>query len=241
MSGDDVTAAQNALMTNAYGTFFTGSADGVFGPQTAQAVYRAKFWLGYALKRCDQSYGDLLRTYLDGSKALPAANLKCREARLKPKPQALRAEALAHGKTQIGVKETPANSNRVVFSDWYGIVGPWCAMFVTWCYAQAGSTALLRGKDYSYVPYIVGDAHAGRNNLTLTSAPQPGDLVCYDWDHDGTADHVGLFSAWVNQAAGSFEAVEGNTSFGNNSNGGEVMLRTDRNRSEVLAFVHVGA
>ena len=52
---------------------------------------------------------------------------------------------------------------------------------------------------------------------------------------------MGLFSAWVNQAAGTFEAVEGNTSFGNNSNGGEVMLRTDRNRSEVLAFVHVGA
>lgn len=240
MTGSDVTAAQQALASNPFGTYFTGPADGVFGPQTAQAVYRAKYWLGYPLAECDQSYGATLRGYLDSSQQLPAANQESRAARLQPPAQPLRAAALARAKTQVGIKESPMNSNRVLFSEWYGIIGPWCAMFASWCYVESGSKAFVCGKDYSYVPYIVADARAGKNNLTVTSNPQPGDLTCYDWNHDGVADHVGLFSAWIHEPAGTFEAVEGNTSVGNDSNGGEVMLRNDRNRSEVLAFVHVG-
>ncbi|HZQ81707.1 MAG TPA: CHAP domain-containing protein [Gaiellaceae bacterium] len=240
MTGPDVTAAQQALATNQYGTFFTGEVDGSYGPLTAQATYRAKYWLGYPLKQCDQMYGPVLAAYLVGTKELPAANLVRREQRQTPH-EPLRALALAKAKTQLGVKESPPTSNRVAFSEWYGVIGPWCAMFASWCYVESGSKTFAQGKDYSYVPYIVGDARAGKNNLTVTTDPQPGDLVCYDWDHDGVADHVGLFNAWISLPAGTFEAVEGNTSVGNDSDGGEVMLRTDRNRSEVIAFVHVGA
>ena len=240
MSGPDVTLAQQTLASNAYGTFFTEVVDGVYGPETAQGTYRAKYWLGYPLKQCDQMYGAVLAAYLEGAKKLPAGNLTRRLQRKTPQ-EPLRALALAKAKTQLGVKESPPSSNRVAFSEWYGVIGPWCAMFATWCYVESGSKTFIRGKDYSYVPYIVGDARAGKNNLTLTTAPQPGDLVCYDWDHDGVADHVGLFNAWVSQSAGTFEAVEGNTAVGNDSDGGEVMLRNDRNRSEVIAFVHVGA
>jgi len=240
MTGPDVTAAQHALAANPFGTFFTGAIDGVYGPLTAQAVHRAKYWLGYPLGECDQSYGAAIASYLTGTQPLPPANELRREARLKPK-QPLRVAALANAKTQIGVKESPPTSNRVAFSEWYGVIGPWCAMFASWCYVEAGSTVFVRGKEYAYVPYIVADAKAGKNNLTVTHAPQPGDLVCYDWNRDGVADHVGLFSAWVSESAGTFEAVEGNTAVGNDSDGGEVMLRSDRTRSEVIAFVHVGA
>jgi hypothetical protein len=61
-------------------------------------------------------------------------------------------------------------------------------------------------------------------------------ITLYDWDDDGVADHIGLFEA----ATGieTFTAVEGNTSHGNNSNGGEVMRR-DRNRHDVIAFILV--
>jgi hypothetical protein len=74
--------------------------------------------------------------------------------------------------------------------------------------------------------------------MAVTSNPLPGDLVCYDWEGNGVADHVGLFEAWTDKSAGKFTAIEGNTAVGNDSNGGKVMRR-DRTRSNVQAFVHV--
>jgi hypothetical protein len=112
-------------------------------------------------------------------------------------------------------------------------------MAVSWAYAQAGSTVFARKARYAYVPYLVWDAHQGRNNLTLTSAPNSGDVVAYDWNGDGVGDHCGLFVKWTNKHDGAFVALEGNTAVGNDSNGGEVMHR-DRNMSQVQAMIHVG-
>ncbi len=118
------------------------------------------------------------------------------------------------------------------------MIGPWCAMFVTYCYEvdAGGSPSFERGSRYAYVPYIVQDARADRNGLTVTSQPMPGDLVCYDWQRDGTYDHVGIFEAGT---ANSWTAVEGNTSTSNNSNGGEVMRRQRSSSDAAVVFVRV--
>lgn len=136
--------------------------------------------------------------------------------------------------SQLGVKESPAGSNRVKFSAWYGVVGPWCAMFVSWCMAQDG-----RKFHYDSVPTIVADAHNRKNGLQIVSKDQvaPNDVVCYDWGHDGVPDHTGIFEAWVTKGL-TFHAIEGNTAVGNDSNGGEVMRRL-RGISDVQAFVRV--
>src|SRR5262245_10969388 len=45
-----------------------------------------------------------------------------------PPPQTtLRQQALELAVTQLGIKESPSGSNQVKYSDWYGMVGPWCA------------------------------------------------------------------------------------------------------------------
>src|SRR5262245_58507309 len=145
-----------------------------------------------------------------------------------PPPQKTkRQKALDLAVTQLGIKESPSGSNKVKYSNWYGMVGPWCAMFVTWCYESPGgpqSDTFTQGVCYSYVPYIVSDAKNGRNGLSVTGTPKAGDLVCYDWEWNGEYDHVGFFEAWT--SGRSFTAIEGNTSTSNNSNGGEVMRRT---------------
>ena len=154
-----------------------------------------------------------------------------------PSQKTLRALALEKAQSQIGVKESPAGSNQVKFCDWYGVTGPWCAMFVTWAYETEGnSPAFVKGSRYAYVPYIVSDAQNNRYGLSVTSSPIPGDLVAYDWD-GGDYDHVGLFESGNSS---TWKAVEGNTSTSNNSNGGEVMRR-DRSRSQVtkVCFVRV--
>ena len=152
----------------------------------------------------------------------------------------LRLRALDHARGQLGVKESPAGTNRVKFSRWYGMTGPWCAMFATWAYAMAGSHELRRGFRYAYVPFIVSDARARRHGLKTVSyfRARPGDLVCFDWD-GGVADHVGILEKKVRPwGRGYFQTIEGNTALGNDSNGGEVMRRR-RHKSQVQAFVRV--
>jgi lysozyme family protein len=82
LTGPDVEEAQRLLTENPYGNFDPGDVDGAFGPQTAAAVARAKWALGYPEGKVDQRFGPALKSYLDGSKQLPAANTRLREKRL---------------------------------------------------------------------------------------------------------------------------------------------------------------
>jgi hypothetical protein len=157
----------------------------------------------------------------------------------------LQEKVLLTARGEIGTVEAPAGSNsgkRVrEYQDSTNLSGtthwPWCGAFTSWCHAQNGRK--LTGFATAYVPSYVTSARAGRNGLSVVSAKDaiPGDLVCFDWGRDGVSDHIGILATSVTPN-GSFSSVEGNTSFGDNSNGGKVMLR-DRNTSQVQVFVRV--
>ena len=135
-------------------------------------------------------------------------------------------ERLRMAKSQVGISESPPRSNMQKYGAWYGVNGvPWCAIFCTWC-DQTGknpSGTFKKGTTYAYVPYVVNDARLGKNGLSITGDPKPGDLVCFDWDRNGEFDHIGLFDSWA--TGRQFWSVEGNTSDTDNSNGGSVMRR----------------
>jgi len=139
---------------------------------------------------------------------------------------------------EITTKEDPANSNMQKYGLWYGMNGvPWCAIFVSWVYDQAKQTLpninTIHG--FHYVPSIY--VYAKKNNL-ITFNPEPGDISIYDWDGDKSADHTGIFKRWINESKTMFEAIEGNTSHSNASNGGEVMLMS-RGINHVQAFIKI--
>jgi len=155
-------------------------------------------------------------------------------------PVTLRKVALSHAITQLGIKESPTGSNKVKYTEWYGMIGPWCAMFCTWAYETndtGHSPTFVKGTKYAYVPYIVGDARNKRNGLSITGDPQPGDLVCYDWEWNEEFDHVGFFEKWT--GAHTFSAIEGNTSTSSDSNGGQVMRRYRDINGQQTVFVRV--
>jgi hypothetical protein len=156
-----------------------------------------------------------------------------------PPTGTFRAAALDKAQSQLGTKESPANSNHTKYGEWYGVdYQPWCAIFVTWCYEQVGdSPSFVKGSRYAYCPYVVGDARAGRYGLSTTDDPIPGDLVVYDWNWNGEYDHIGIFES--EQGGGNFNAIEGNTSYSDNSNGGEVMRRTRSRSGQGTVFVRV--
>ena len=163
-----------------------------------------------------------------------------------PSPQGtVRAAALSKAITQLGMKESPPESNNQKYGSWYGMNGvPWCAIFVTWCYEQGAfdlgldSPSFVKGSYYSYCPYIVSDARSNRRGLKTTDDPIPGDLVVYDWQGDTVYDHVGLFEKWTSGQS-QFQAIEGNTSLSNDSNGGEVMRRSRSKTGQGTVFVRV--
>ena len=234
--GEDVSLAQKQLAgSNVFGVNFQpGRVDGQFGEATGAACIRAKSYLGYPPSKILPSYGAELADYLSGTR-LPLYH-RWQQSHA---PKALGERALAQARIHLGEKESPAGSNKQPFGAWYGMNGvPWCAIFASYCYAHVGSKTFSAGRFYAYVPFIVNDARAGRNGLSVTRDPQPGDLACYDWERNGIADHVGLFEHWTDMPRSTFAAVEGNTALSNDSNGGQVMQRT-RKASQVQAFVRV--
>lgn len=245
--GPEVKALQSALKENQYGSFYKDKVDGIFGTYTSNAVKSAKFWLGYPENEIKGFAADPLMDYLTGKKQLPLIygarrRVRLKDAEKKAAEQTLGEKALASAITHIGTKESPANSNIVMFSKWYGLIGPWCAMFVTYNYqVGAGSKAFNpKAARWAYCPFMVSDARAGRNGLKEVSAAnvRPGDIVLFDWQGDGVSDHVGIFEKWSDGKKNKFTCIEGNTSLNNNSNGGQVMRR-DRTKKEVICFARV--
>lgn len=119
---------------------------------------------------------------------------------------------------------------------WYGANGvAYCAMFVTWCLHQVGM--MPPGGPFAYVPYGIANARNAGALVPLADA-KPGDIVCFDWDPDGEADHTGFVEAnYVNDRL--LVCIEGNTSSGtagSQSNGGGVYRRT-RDYSTVAAII----
>lgn len=138
---------------------------------------------------------------------------------------------------ELGVKEQPANSNLQKFGKWYGMDAvAWCAIFVSWCYDQAGVTLpnINTIKGFHYCPTMYNWA---KRMEKITIDPFMGDIVLFDWEGDGKANHTGIFVEWIEKGK-TFKSIEGNTSPSNESNGGEVMLR-NRKLSQVQCFVNV--
>lgn len=130
---------------------------------------------------------------------------------------------------ELGTKESPAGSNRVKYASWYGLQGqPWCMMFVMWVFAQAGVALPTRTASCTT---LMNAAKAAGD--WVTADYQPGDVVIYDWGGDKVPDHCGIVES---VSGSSVTAIEGNTSFSNDSNGGEVMRRV-RQASSILGAV----
>lgn len=133
-------------------------------------------------------------------------------------------QLLSLARNEIGVSESPPASNRVKYNTWYygrevsGSAYPWCMVFVQWVFAQAGVPLPVRTASCTALKTAAKNADSW-----VTSGYQPGDVVIYDWTGDGVMDHCGI----VESVSGAcVVAIEGNTSAGDNSNGGQVQRRT---------------
>lgn len=106
--------------------------------------------------------------------------------------------------TQLG------NEGGQPYWSWYGFDGrvEWCACFVSWCADQCGY--LDSGIIPKFSLCLDGvDWFSGNGQWQNRSyEPSAGDIIFFDWDGDGTTDHVGIVEKCEN---GIVYTVEGNS------------------------------
>ena len=84
----------------------------------------------------------------------------------------------------------------------------WCAIFVSWCADQCGYLdAGVLPKMEGVRPYVDWFIERGQWQ-DRDYEPIPGDIVFFDWESDGLADHVGIVEKVEN---GLIYTVEGNS------------------------------
>ena len=91
---------------------------------------------------------------------------------------------------------------------WYGFDSrvAWCACFVSWCYGQAGlSEPRFAACQSQGVPWFTSHGQWGARGYKNIA---PGDAIFFDWDLDGSADHVGLV---IGTDGNRVYTVEGNS------------------------------
>lgn len=113
------------------------------------------------------------------------------------------AAMVAVAQSQIG------NVGGAPYWSWWGLDYrvEWCAIFVSWCadqcgYLDAGVLPKMEGVR-PYVDWFIERGQwQGRDYV-----PSPGDIIFFDWESDGLADHIGI----VEKVDGGYVyTIEGN-------------------------------
>jgi hypothetical protein len=227
--------------------------DGEFGPATLSACRQVAIMLGVGGK----AYRKLKAGHVSMAtqKLIRGRKKTLREraamARRRGYRQKLRRRfhrsggvlALTWAKQQIGITESPADSNwGPQIGEWIKYTGYtwatvhnsvfWCGCFVCYAVVKIAGAKIPTRIRLGFDGYIVSDANARTNGLTVVgfSEARAGDIVTYTYPHIELVDHV---------SGDSIVTVGGNTSAqnsgGSDSNGGGVFPRT-RSRSEVACI-----
>ena len=105
-------------------------------------------------------------------------------------------------KSQVG------NVGGQPYWSWYGFNSrvEWCACFVSWCYGQMGlSEPRFAACQAQGIPWFQSHGQWGARGYADIA---PGDAIFFDWDLDGSADHVGIV---VGTDGSRVYTVEGNS------------------------------
>ena len=148
----------------------------------------------------------------------PEADLETADVWERTVPTALSgdwaADLISVAESQLGYHESTNNyildeggyiHGYTRYGAWYGSpYGDWCAMFVSFCLNYAGIPESAFPYEAGCTRWVELLTQAG---LYAADAPEAGDLVFFDKNVDGLADHVGIVTAVSGDA---FQTIEGN-------------------------------
>jgi hypothetical protein len=217
--GPRVKQLQKLLNDNPYRHAKPLDVDGDFGPLTAAAVQRTKFWMGYKEENIEPVAGEMLFNLLSGSSKLSPEMLARRAARQRlsrPDPtKALQARILKSAKQDIGLLETTKNGvhNIIKYNDWWtdhlldgdlGDGGAYCVRAGSFWAWEAGFHKCV----WENTDVLLEDAKHGRNRVHLFDEPYPGCGFVIDFSGHSDPDHYGVFVK--DNGDGTFTSLEAN-------------------------------
>ena len=103
------------------------------------------------------------------------------------------------------------NSGGQKFWSWYGFDSrvEWCACFVSWCADQSGLIESGNVPKFSLCSEGVTWFQGKNKWQSGGTTPSVGMIIFFDWNHDGTSDHVGIVEKCE---GGRVYTIEGNSS-----------------------------
>lgn len=166
----------------------------------------------------------------------------------------LQGHIILTAQSQLGTVEKGGpdghSGNIVTYWDWWKQQtgqndqgASWCACFVSWVFAQNAASNLIPAKNphgFIYCPDLYN--YAKSHNLIVADKKlgQPGDIILFDWQGAGIADHVGIITKNLSPQP-FYQTIEGNTSpentTGSQSNGGGVYARNRHMDATIFAIV----
>jgi len=133
----------------------------------------------------------------------------------------------AKAEVDAGYREGANNDTK--FGKWFGLNNqPWCAMYVSWCFKEAGLSDLIAAQSKKgFASCDVGlKWFAKKGQIVPVGQAKAGDIAFFQFDDDAQADHVGIVAS--NDGKGTLTVYEGNTSGdgkGSQSNGDGAFLK----------------
>ena len=110
----------------------------------------------------------------------------------------------------VQVALTQEGNGGDIYWSWYGFSSreEWCACFVSWCADQCGYIEAGVIPKFSLCSAGMEWFESRGQFMDGSYVPATGDLVFFDWENDGSVDHVGIVESVVD---GNIYTVEGNS------------------------------
>ena len=168
----------------------------------------------------------------------------------------LQGHIILTARSQLGVTETGGpdghSGNIVPYWDWWktcthenGQGQSWCACFISWVFAQNKSSNLIAAKNpygFIYCPDLENYGIKNKRLITDKKKGLPGDLILFDWDGAGIADHVEVIQKNLSATSPFYLTIGANTSgegvLGSQKNGGGVYERHRHIDSTIRGIYH---
>lgn len=128
-----------------------------------------------------------------------------------------RENVVIAARSQIGICEPSGDD---VYLKWFNQVtgstlpmnASWCACFTSWCLRKASVPTSVFG---NFAQCSVALSWAKSKKIWYARVtghrPKPGELILFDWDGDGKADHIGIV---VSSTVNNITTIEGNAKGG---------------------------
>ncbi|GFI11261.1 hypothetical protein IMSAGC007_03734 [Lachnospiraceae bacterium] len=110
----------------------------------------------------------------------------------------------------VQVALTQEGNGGDAYWSWYGFDSrvEWCACFVSWCAEQCGYLESGVIPKFSLCSDGVDWFQARGQFQDASYVPAAGDIIFFDWENDGTIDHVGIVESVTD---GVVNTIEGNS------------------------------